>query len=104
MRRMLLTMVAGIMLFSIALGGCGYMCDKGAAESEAKEYLAKMFPDKDVIAYSCVGVDSDGDNYVSCTARVKGPGSAEETLALECAASFTMQSGCRIQRAGVVVR
>ncbi len=94
-----------VMLCGIALGGCGYMCDQGAAESEAKDYLAKMYPDKEVIAYECVGMDSDGDNYVSCTARVRGktPNATEETLGLECAASFTMQSGCRLQRAGVAV-
>ncbi|MBI4142397.1 hypothetical protein HY480_00805 [Candidatus Uhrbacteria bacterium] len=106
MRRALLQkMIVCVMLCSIALGACGYMCDQGAAESEAKDFLATMYPDKDVIARSCAGMDSDGDNYVSCTARVRGKttGAAEETLALECAASFTLQSGCRLQRAGAVV-
>lgn len=96
-------LVVVVFVAAIALGfggrACSYACDQRSAEGDLHEYLAKMFPDKTVLGASCVRMDSDGDGYVSCSARVKGSetNATEETLALECAGSFTMQSGCRLQ-------
>ncbi len=80
--------------------GKGFLFDERIAESELREYVAKMYADKTVLGQDCVGRDTDGDGYVSCTARVKGKDGPEETLALECT-SQVLNSGCK-PRIGVL--
>ena len=48
-----------------------------------------------VIGVSCMDADSDGDGYVSCTARVEGQSAP---VAIECASAYSWKSGCRMQR------
>lgn len=74
--------------------------DERFAESELQEYLGKMYSDKTALGQDCVGRDTDGDGYVSCTARVKSKDNPEETLALECASDL-LNSGCKT-RTGVI--
>ncbi|MBI4449497.1 hypothetical protein HY634_00380 [Candidatus Uhrbacteria bacterium] len=78
----------------VLAAGKSYFFDERNAESELRDYLGTMYADKTVLGQDCVGRDTDGDGYVSCTARVKGKDGPEETLALECAAGF-MNSGCK---------
>ena len=93
--------VLGIpLILALLWQGKGLLFDERIAESELTEYLAKMYADKTVLGQDCVGRDTDGDGYVSCTARVKGKDTPEETLALECASTL-LNSGCKT-RTGVI--
>lgn len=90
-------LILGIpLILTLLWQGKGFLFDERVAESELREYLAKMYADKQVLGQDCVGRDTDGDGYVSCTARVRGRDAkaGEETLALECA-SEVMNSGCK---------
>lgn len=82
------------LVLTLVWQGKGLLFDERFAESELREYLAKMYADKQVLGQDCVGRDTDGDGYVSCTARVKGKDGPEETLALECASTL-LNSGCK---------
>lgn len=87
--------IVAVGLTVVVLGaGKSYFFDERNAEAELRDYLAKMYADKQVPGQDCVGRDTDGDGYVSCTARVKGATGPEETLVLECASGFT-NSGCK---------
>ncbi|MDP3770745.1 MAG: hypothetical protein Q8R16_00405 [bacterium] len=92
--------LALVATFVVLAAGKSYFFDERNGESELHDYLAKMYADKTVLGEDCVGRDTDNDGYVSCSARVKGKDTPEETLALECAAGF-MNSGCKT-RQGVV--
>lgn len=101
--KVLLGGAAAVIVTVIVLAaGKSYFFDERNAEKELREYVAKMYADKIVLGQDCVGRDTDGDGYVSCSARVRGRDekALEETLALECAAAFT-NSGCKT-RTGVV--
>jgi predicted sulfurtransferase len=88
-------LVLGIpLVLTVLWKGKGFLFDERIAESELHDYLAKMYRDKEVLGEDCVGRDTDGDGYVSCTARVKGKDGPEETLALECASEL-LNSGCK---------
>lgn len=96
-------LVLGIPLaLTVLWKGKGLLFDERIAESELHDYLAKMYKDKEVLGEDCVGRDTDGDGYVSCTARVRGRDekAQEETLALECASEL-LNSGCK-SRIGIL--
>lgn len=98
-KKLIITGVIAAMLLAvtgvIALTFKSFLFDERIAESELTEYLAAMYPDKTVLGKDCVGRDTDGDGYASCSARVKGPNdTAEQLLALECAVQV-FSSGCK---------
>lgn len=100
-----LLLIGGLILaiplvLTLVWQGKGLLFDERFAESELRDYLAKMYADKSVLGQDCVGRDTDGDGYVSCTARVRGKDGLEETLALECASTL-LNSGCKT-RVGVI--
>lgn len=86
--------LALVVTLVVLAAGKSFFFDERNGESELHDYLAKMYADKTVLGEDCVGRDTDGDGYVSCSARVRGKDTPEETLALECAAGF-MNSGCK---------
>ena len=75
----------------IALAFLSVGCS-GRSENHAKEWMAKMGWD-DVDAIDCMSFDSDNDGYVSCTAR-----RGDKLIGIDCAAFFSLQSGCRMQK------
>lgn len=79
--------------FSAVLNACG----PGRAEEFAREHVAALYPGTEVVGIVCVGTDSDGDGYVSCTATIRGDSNQTERLDLECARAIgiTWQSGCK---------
>lgn len=101
--KILLGGIVAVVLIVVTLAaGKSYFFDERNAEKELREYIAKMYADKIVLGQDCVGRDTDGDGYVSCSARVRGRDekALEETLSLECASDFT-NSGCKT-RTGVI--
>lgn len=75
--------IAAAVGFSKCNGG-----DHKSAEREFKKWAKELRLKYD--GESCNNHDSDGDGYVSCTYTVDG-----EARTVECAGSWTMQSGCR---------
>ena len=65
------------------------------AEQELIDYGQQL--GWDVVGKSCAGVDSDGDGYISCTARVR-ENAATSDKALECAsgALLSWTDGCKL--------
>ncbi|MDO8598679.1 MAG: hypothetical protein Q7S02_01065 [bacterium] len=92
--------IAAVVLVVVSVFFKSYLFDERFARSELSEYLTSMYADRVVLGTQCTGRDTDGDGYVSCTARVRGKDSPEELLALECA-SDVFNSGCK-PRIGVV--
>ena len=83
------------------LTGCTTL-HESAAESEVEVYVRKMFPSATLIGKSCVGGDSDGDGYVSCSANIRNQDGSEQQLSLECAKWMTpFLSGCK-DKTGVI--
>lgn len=81
--------ICGALLFT-----CFSCSHRSAAEAEAREWASSMYPRRDH-AVSCVGADTDGDGYVSCTVVVDGG----DPKPLECAGRWTWNSGCRVPKA-----
>lgn len=73
----------GVVSYSKCSGG-----DHKSAEHEFKSWAKAL--DLKYDHATCNNHDGDGDGYVSCTYTVDG---APTTV--ECAGSWTMQSGCR---------
>lgn len=74
----------------LALVGCG---SKAEAERGARKWATSMgFQVQNV---SCVDIDTDHDGYVSCSVSVKRQDGSLDLMAIECAANFTMNEGCR---------
>lgn len=82
------------MLMLTMLGGCA---GSGKAEEFAVAHVESLYPEHNVVGLSCVGTDSDGDGYVSCTVTMKAGDGPIERLDLQCARAlgFTRQAGCK---------
>lgn len=65
-----------------------------SAESELKQWAAKLDIEIDGAHMSCNSDDSDGDGYVSCSYKDK----AGEVHQVECAGAFNLQHGCRVPK------
>ncbi|MBI2483055.1 hypothetical protein HYV74_02635 [Candidatus Uhrbacteria bacterium] len=95
--------IGGLLLtFTTGLGS--YLFDRSAAERGMHRHIESVFTDHKFLGGACMNVDSDGDGYVSCTARTANKQGIEQTHALECAGAMTLQNGCRSQRAQVIGR
>lgn len=67
--------------------------DTSSLESSGRGFLSSL--GYKVVGVSCMNMDSDGDGYVSCTARVEGQ---QQPVAIECASAYSFKSGCRMQK------
>lgn len=105
---MIVLAIFGIFAAIVAgnMGGCHTQDQiRSAVQSDANDFMTQMYPDAKNRTAVCVGSDSDGDGYVSCTGRVvlndgtnpDGTPRTKELLpvALSCAWSLT-NSGCKI--------
>jgi len=75
------------------------------AVEQATNYANFMYPGKNP-RVQCVRLDSDHDGYVSCTIAYDAENavtglSVTDTVAVECAAGFTFNEGCRMPKARV---
>lgn len=52
---------------------------------------------------NCVDRDSDGDGYVSCTLSVADKDGSTRLMPVECATSYSFNTGCRLQKPSAVV-
>lgn len=75
--------IVGAISYSKCSGG-----DHKSAEHEFKAWAKSL--DLRYDHATCNNHDGDGDGYVSCTYTVDG-----HPMTVECAGSWTMQSGCR---------
>lgn len=72
--------------------------DPTALGAEARQFLGRL--GYQTVSVECVDVDSDGDGYVSCTARVSDQNGKQELIPLECRGRFSWGSSCRLQTPG----
>ena len=85
--------------------GCIGKSQKVDATEQATAYANFMYPGKNP-RIQCVRLDSDHDGYVSCTIAYDAENAVTglivtDTVAVECAAGFTLNEGCRIPKARV---
>lgn len=98
---LVLIFVLGAIMFAAlgALSSCG-RADVSAVEAEAKTFAGKGGLKLQGSGASCVGMDTDGDGYVSCTLFLEGG----RTMAIECAGhtwTGAWNKGCRIAQVKV---
>lgn len=79
------------------VGGC---VNRGPqAEQEMREYIAKLYPNKEIIGVFCTNVDTDQDGYISCVATIDtdtGPEVVEKQISAQCATQLLgWNSGCK---------
>jgi len=85
------------LIFANFAGGC---VNRGPqAEQEMREYIAKLYPSKEIIGVSCTDVDTDHDGYISCVATIDtdtGPEVVEKQISAQCATQLLgWNSGCK---------
>jgi hypothetical protein len=87
--------------FSIVGRGCASVTgmDKEKAEKEARNFGEGL--GLKVKGSQCVQTDSDGDGYVSCTLAVEGANGSTDIKAIECAATVSLNNGCRMQKINI---
>lgn len=69
--------------------------NSGQAEHNAKAFVQKMYGAPDAKA-SCMDRDIDANGYVSCTVVYESANGQVNTIPLECAANFSLNSGCKM--------
>ncbi len=87
----MLVAVGSLMLVAFCVFAVVSRKDDGSAAQNAALFAADMGIKEPRI--NCVGWDSDGDGYVSCTLS-----SGDRIIALDCARSYSLNSGCRLQK------
>jgi prepilin-type N-terminal cleavage/methylation domain-containing protein len=92
---LLVVAIAGVVLLMAGAFISRCIPSGDQAEKDARKWAASM--GYDIQGMSCVNFDTDGDGYVSCTLNVKGDA---QPVAVECAASTSLNSGCRMQKPG----
>lgn len=96
---MVLVGVAFLAVFVGAFAKCGADVSghtRIVAQTEANKWIAST---KLNATADCASIDSDGDGYVSCTIVITEEQGQKTIEALECAGSFTINSGCRVPKA-----
>jgi hypothetical protein len=93
--------MVGAVFVLVALGFVGsafVRCTSSGptATTEAREFAKSM--GMDVSGVTCADRDTDGDGYVSCAIGVKMKGGGIQLEAIECAAAWSLNEGCRMQR------
>lgn len=87
----------GVLLLGAAIAAAEHYSAPGnqaQAEAAALRFGARMYPSR-TIAVSCQGIDTDRNQYVSCTMTVD----SVHMVPLECADRFAIGlNGCRMVR------
>lgn len=87
-----------LLLFGSMLFNCSGQ-NGAVAEEEAIRWAAQMGIKPQGV--QCARTDTDGDGYVSCSASEKRPDGTTQIHAIECASSFSLNSGCRVPKLGI---
>lgn len=94
-----LVSIVFIVIAMIVIGLRGCTGRATAAEDSMRNYIGKLYPDREIIGVVCTNVDTDGDGYVSCTATIdtdNGPSVVERQINAQCATGFlSWNSGCK---------
>ena len=100
---MFLLLIAAIIGF-LALQVYGqYRADAAEAERYARDYIAKFHPDDTLHLLDCIGADTDGNGYVSCSYLLVGE---DQPRQIECAGTWWWQpkgwflEGCKMPMPG----
>lgn len=89
--------IIALVVTAVVHVSCGVTgIDHDAAESGARQYAKDL--GLKLKGISCARVDTDGDGYVSCSLSIEDPNGGSHIEAVECAASFSMNSGCRVPK------
>lgn len=93
----LLILIAGLGVIGVILFGSVRSCvsSGGKAKDEARRFVSEM--GLRVNGVTCSDRDTDRDGYVSCTVSVDNDGKTH-LEAIECAARYTWNDGCRMQK------
>jgi len=93
---MIVVGIVGVLGVLVLYGIRRYLASdsQASAEESARIWASKMGYELQGSPV-CVERDTDGDGYVSCTLNVKGQA---QPMALDCAARWSGNSGCRIQK------
>ncbi len=107
---LMIVMAIVVILGSICASTFGVYSCSGKTQNvdaveQANAYANFMYPGKNA-RVQCVRLDSDHDGYVSCTIAYDAENAITgltftDTVAVECAAGFTFNEGCRIPKARV---
>jgi prepilin-type N-terminal cleavage/methylation domain-containing protein len=97
--------ILGLLCASVLGRGCIGNSQSVDAVEQATAYANFMYPGKNP-RIQCVRLDSDNDGYVSCTIAYDAENAVTgmtltETVAVECAAGWTSNDGCRVANARV---
>jgi len=95
MKKYILIFIAFLVLvFVVYVGSINFSTSLRAkrAVSMGHEYITKVYSDFAIKGEVCQGVDTDGDNYVSCTFRIQNDIS-EKTINLYCPTIFKSLTG-----------
>ncbi len=88
--------------------GCTGPSRGDVAEESMRDYIYKLYPNREIIGVACTNVDTDVDGYISCTATIdmdSGPGVTEHQINAECATRFlSINSGCRMPKPHIQYR
>ena len=88
----------------LTLTACGRLSSGqvSAAESEARAYAQRNFPEGEITNIRCKDLNSDADGYVRCELSVKLPNGDVKTPNIECAYGKAMSwaEGCQQPKAG----
>lgn len=103
-----IVVILGCVCAGVIGGSCSGMSQKVDATEQATAYANFMYPGKNP-RIQCVRLDSDHDGYVSCTIAYDAENAVTglivtDTVAVECAAGFTFNEGCRIPKARVLAQ
>lgn len=95
------TAVFGIIavLFLTMFGRCGSNItgeSHDKAVSEARTWSTEM--GIKVKGVSCANMDTNHDGYISCSVSSELPGGGVDIMPIECATSWSINSGCRAAR------
>lgn len=80
----------GWWLVLLALSACD---SRDKATSEARRFAEDM--GYQVAGVTCMSYDTDGDNYVTCTVRIKDAEPGKDLLSLQCAITLSLNDGCK---------
>ncbi len=93
-------LILAALLGALFVFGCATSSVKATEELET--YVANMYPGWVIEGQTVMDHDSDSDGYVSADVRIKDPKTGEsKMLALNCAANYSYNNGCKARVGGI---
>ncbi len=79
------------------LANCSGVNAQGDATASMRQYMTNMYR-APTARIQCVGRDSDGDGYVSCSGAYEDAEGKTQVVNVECA--YWISEGCRLPKVG----